>query len=1832
MAEALGIAGSVAGLVQLSIAVYQGITKFCREAKDASFSVSQVATQTRNLAGVLQNLSLLSTSLELEGDNSSTSFQATYIDACFTTLRKVESRLQEAQDDFKSGKKSRIIVRSLKWPFSTDETKSLLGELGEHRNNLELALSADTARRLRECLSDTNSLKHSIDKLQVKIDRKIEIDTRVQLTKKRRKIVDFFLKVNPEPSFKTSQGLRMAETGKWLTERDAAFRNWMDVPGSKLWLSGIPGAGKTILAGAVIDETLQKQSTSTGIGYFFCDYKVPESQKTVNVLSALAVQLAKQATSAFKLLEAYYERLNPEHGLARNPEADELVKLVEKILSLYVHVYLVIDGLDECGEHVVEVVQSLKSLTTQPQTSIALFSRKEDDIRDELAAEYEPIEIAAHTEDLELYVLAEMEKRKSLKNLGLKHPDFHKHIRQTLVEGANGMFRWVACQLDHLSDLPNNTMRRNALTELPPTLFETYDRILDRVLQCPKSVQNVTRKALHWVGLGYPNLNVPALCEAVSIPDDIDILHEDDQVEIHEITRRCSSLIRLSHDSERFEYAHFTVKEYLQSLVMEPKRGFFRFEEDKAVQSLLITSLRFLTFSIFDQKPSPSPTEIKKMERRNEEHPFYSFAGSYVFGIGRHPKGVIFTNSFALILENEKVMKYARDLFHPRKSNTFLSWVLNFVLQSNQSRKEGDSMFADAIGIVLDRQFSTLHVAAMLALPTLCEYLLKSGEDVNVSCRLGSPLISLLIGIDLLFNIIYMNEYIPHIHCRRIYGGGEQEENVLTILLSAGADTSLKWHDTSILRLALGHYFQNHERPWILPLLSPTTVVEDDALEQLKIILGEAILKTECGATEIANAILAKHSESNSSRQWSRLQSIVRRCAMDQKVDLNKDFEVFAASTISDEEFPIVVKIAAEQNLIEEMMALVKDRRFSNSDLRFDPGGVTPLHVAARCGSATVVGILLEIEVDRSIDGLHSQHVLHDRNCEATTFPNRSQSNDNIRDDADNTVWHAAAEGGSVDVLEVLLENTDDLAIPLAVTSQQGRTPLACAIHEGNLDASLLLLQHCDVNSGHFQSDYPLLNEAVSLGSEKLFRALHGQLKNCNANSNASDESRPLHNIRPSCPPDFVDYLVSIFDIADTTHDGESSFELMLLGLKFESENPYKWPERHQLEHNIVALLPDSHELTSARRVKHAWEIFCESVLSKLTVEYDPEDTEKCDPIVSTVHILIDRGVLASYETKCHQSGYRPLFRGLLRQSQLGSEWRYKWITKIVDITLRKIRFTEDIKKDAVCTDLLARAITKHNVSLVEMLLDYGVDVHQANKDRSPIEQACFSSTLQIFRRVVDHSDHSLLDRPGHSGAFLLQLILKGPTRNKTDRVKELVKRGAKLDIVANDRFATPTVVMAAKLGYFDTLHYMLAQGADSLLRSNAGWSILHEVAWRGNTQILEDLRRLQPPLAFWSQSCNIIIDTPSGPIGMDSTATHISAVQGHVGFLKRLISLAIVNNVNNATRCNTTPLHQASWRGHLKMVKFLISNGANVNSQRSNGWLPLDCALDGSHFEVAKVLLDSGSHKPAYLSLSETDLRKLFPEGTDLTVTGSSITRHLGAIKSPAICLESAILSGNHGLCQRIIQDGCSVDVKMPNCQPCSSLVRAITADKPKIVDLLLSKGAKAENISCSSFHPVFGTIAALATHFLSSTDSLERVLSRALDSHISWYGSGLSPLHIAVLDGKIERLRLLLSHIRNNSETYRQVIGENLTIYPIDDGWLSRSVMSLLINELSQSFSAQAGVPWDLKGYFVSATPMHFAIIRRDLAAVKLLLAYEAEVDAIDLDGRTPLILAAD
>lgn len=242
MAEALGLTSSIVALVQLSASIYSATSKFYREAKEAKSNIGALATQTRNLSGVLQNLSLLASSpLFDDAGLSFPDFKDTHIESCRNTLYKVKRKLEKAENDFESGSQKRVITRTLKWPFASQETNDLITELSRHQDVLHVALSAQTMSNLLQCLANTNSIAKSVHTLNQKLDRKETIDMRAELTAKREEIVRFFLKINPENQLQDCRSRRQPNTGKWLIERDQTFRNWMALAGSQIWLSGIPG-------------------------------------------------------------------------------------------------------------------------------------------------------------------------------------------------------------------------------------------------------------------------------------------------------------------------------------------------------------------------------------------------------------------------------------------------------------------------------------------------------------------------------------------------------------------------------------------------------------------------------------------------------------------------------------------------------------------------------------------------------------------------------------------------------------------------------------------------------------------------------------------------------------------------------------------------------------------------------------------------------------------------------------------------------------------------------------------------------------------------------------------------------------------------------------------------------------------------------------------------------------------------------------------------------------------------------------------------------------------------------------------------------------------------------------------------------------------------------------------------------------------------------------------------------------------------------------------------------------------------------------------------------
>ena len=310
-----------------------------------------------------------------------------------------------------------------------------------------MALSSDTLSAVVQVLSEQSRITDEIKTIKVELERQRQFEENFNLRvsrKEREEVVNFFGKVSPAIRHRTSQSLRHRNTGLWLIEAEE-FQDWLACKVSGLWLSGIPGGGKTILASAIIEAAQQQcRDCTRACVFFYCDYKDEQTQNPLNVFSSLLAQLAVQHVEAFRLLQDYYERCRSLSALSRAPELQPLIELFHEMAKQFEVVYVIVDGLDECGDNAINVTEALSSLEGlglfgRGKLAITLLSRDEVDIRALLIKRFSHIKIAARSIDLQLFVSEEMDRRMNVGDLEIGDASLKDVIMDRLIDRADGM-------------------------------------------------------------------------------------------------------------------------------------------------------------------------------------------------------------------------------------------------------------------------------------------------------------------------------------------------------------------------------------------------------------------------------------------------------------------------------------------------------------------------------------------------------------------------------------------------------------------------------------------------------------------------------------------------------------------------------------------------------------------------------------------------------------------------------------------------------------------------------------------------------------------------------------------------------------------------------------------------------------------------------------------------------------------------------------------------------------------------------------------------------------------------------------------------------------------------------------------------------------------------------------------------------------------------------------------------------------------------------------------------------------------------------------------------
>ncbi|KAH7268752.1 hypothetical protein B0J15DRAFT_441888 [Fusarium solani] len=371
------------------------------------------------------------------------------------------------------------------------------------------------------------------------------------------------------PDYSTNAKLarkrRHAGTGTWFLD-SPVFQEWKLGLRQHLWLYGLAGCGKTVLSTTILDTLLQTD-TRTTLAFFF-DFNDPRKQTLESLLRSLAFQLYHSGGEAANRLDSLFT--HHDNG-RRQPDTSALSACVDTIIQITGKVAVILDALDECTTRK-ELLSWMRGFASG-NAQIIVTGRPEPDFNREIPSLFDErncvlLDKRAINADIRSYVMAALERNPDFVDKKLSQ-DLLEKIRDKVGDGADGMFRWAACQLDSLAECLSPNAIESALESLPRDLNETYYRMLQNI---PSTYKSGAIRLLQFLVYAKRPLKLSEAVEVIATQIDREPrrFHVGNRLfSGADVLRYCPSLVliadvtRYGETVQELHLAHFSVKEYL---------------------------------------------------------------------------------------------------------------------------------------------------------------------------------------------------------------------------------------------------------------------------------------------------------------------------------------------------------------------------------------------------------------------------------------------------------------------------------------------------------------------------------------------------------------------------------------------------------------------------------------------------------------------------------------------------------------------------------------------------------------------------------------------------------------------------------------------------------------------------------------------------------------------------------------------------------------------------------------------------------------------------------------------------------------------------------------------------------------------------------------------------------------------------------------------------------------------------------------------------------------------------------------------------------------------
>ena len=371
---------------------------------------------------------------------------------------------------------------------------------------------------------------------------------------------------------------RVAGTCQWFTNHNR-FKDWYTQRSSSLlWISADPGCGKSVLARYLVDELFPAPDRM--VCYFFFKDDSSEQRSASIAMCALLHQLLERDRELLK--HPAVKRLLT----SRDNFDDAFWDLWSTLMAILAdqkatgEVIFVLDALDECSDadrkSLIEAISEVDFegpirarfkllLTSRPydhiQRSFQVLQSKMPVIH--LSGEG-PEEVAQISKEIGLVIAHTVQQISFEKQLT---PEEHVFLLGHLTSVENRTYLWVHLTIDIIRKSPgfNKGDVRRAITELPSSVDEAYERILNRCSDVEKA-----KKIFASILVAVEALTVEDISVILAIGDNEGKVTSDIEASIEPADRMATTIRDLCglfvviKDSE-VHLLHQTAREFLMS-------------------------------------------------------------------------------------------------------------------------------------------------------------------------------------------------------------------------------------------------------------------------------------------------------------------------------------------------------------------------------------------------------------------------------------------------------------------------------------------------------------------------------------------------------------------------------------------------------------------------------------------------------------------------------------------------------------------------------------------------------------------------------------------------------------------------------------------------------------------------------------------------------------------------------------------------------------------------------------------------------------------------------------------------------------------------------------------------------------------------------------------------------------------------------------------------------------------------------------------------------------------------------------------------------------------